>query len=59
MKNLKAVLSGKIRFNLWSGRFDNRLFRQDLAPFSNVPGLIQKYYITEEATGAKGGIYIF
>jgi hypothetical protein len=27
--------------------------------FRNVPGLLQKYYIAEESTGAISGIYIF
>ena len=58
MKNLKAVLS--VKFNSTFGSEDLiTLFRQDLETFSNVPGLLQKYYISEELTGAKGGIYIF
>ena len=30
-----------------------------LETFRNVPGLIQKYYISEEETGAISGIYLF
>ena len=30
-----------------------------LEAFRNVPGLIQKYYISEEKTGAISGIYLF
>lgn len=30
-----------------------------LDTFRNVPGLIQKYYISEEETGALSGIYLF
>jgi len=58
MNNLKAVLS--VKFNSTFGPEDLiTLFRQDLDTFSNVPGLLQKYYIAEDLTGAKGGIYIF
>ena len=58
MNNLKAVLS--VKFNSIFNTEDlTTLFRQDLETFSNVPGLLQKYYISEELTGAKGGIYIF
>ena len=58
MNSLKAVLS--VKFNSTFGQEDLiALFRQDLDTFSNVPGLLQKYYIAEDLTGAKGGIYIF
>jgi len=30
-----------------------------LKDFRNVPGLVQKYYIAEEGTGAISGIYLF
>ena len=33
--------------------------QEDLETFRNVPGLVQKYYISEEQTGALSGIYIF
>ena len=33
--------------------------QEDLEIFRSVPGLLQKYYITEEFTGAISGIYIF
>lgn len=32
---------------------------QDLEAFRKVPGLLQKYYLAEESTGAISGIYIF
>ncbi len=32
---------------------------EDLETFRSVPGLLQKYYIAEEFTGAISGIYIF
>lgn len=58
MKFLKAVLS--VKFSSSYGPEDLiTLFRQDLDIFSNVPGLLQKYYIAEDLTGDKGGIYIF
>ena len=31
----------------------------DLGIFQNVPGLIQKYYISEPESGAISGIYLF
>jgi hypothetical protein len=33
--------------------------QEDIKFFREVPGLIQKYYITEEFTGAISGFYIF
>ena len=52
MNSLKAVLS--VKFNSTFGQEDLiALFRQDLDTFSNVPGLLQKYYIAEDLTGAK------
>jgi hypothetical protein len=58
MKNLKAVLA--VKFNATHDSEELvKLFNQDLEAFRNVPGLLQKYYIAEEVTGAKGGIYIF
>lgn len=33
--------------------------KADMKTFRAVPGLIQKYYIAEENTGAISGIYIF
>lgn len=35
------------------------LCNETLETFRNVPGLIQKYYIVEEETGAISGIYLF
>jgi len=32
---------------------------EDLEAFREVPGLIQKYYLSEVSTGAISGIYIF
>ena len=32
---------------------------QDIEVFRNVPGLVEKYYIAEESTGAISGIYLF
>ena len=58
MKNAEAVLS--VKFN---SSFSNEqllsVCQQDLEIFRAVPGLIQKYYIIEESTGALSGFYIF
>ena len=58
MKNVKAVLAVKFNSSYSSTELIN-LFTMDLEAFRNVPGLVYKYYIAEETTGAKGGIYIF
>lgn len=58
MKNAESVLS--VKFN--STHSYEKLMsicQEDLEIFRNVPGLIQKYYVIEEATGAISGIYIF
>lgn len=58
MQNAEAVLSVKFRSS-----FDpEKLIRtcsEDLVQFRQVPGLIQKYYLSEPSTGAISGIYIF
>jgi hypothetical protein len=33
--------------------------QEDLETFRSVPGLLQKYYLAEEFTGAISGVYIF
>ena len=58
MKNAESVLS--VKFS--STHSDEKLMnicQEDLEIFRNVPGLIQKYYVVEETTGAISGIYIF
>ena len=58
MKNAESVLS--VKFN--STHSYEKLMsicQEDLEIFRNVPGLIQKYYIAEEGTGALSGFYIF
>jgi hypothetical protein len=58
MKNEKAVLS--VKFNsTYNAKELNDLFHKHLQLFKDVPGLIEKYYLTEENTGAISGIYIF
>ena len=58
MKTSKSVLSVKFK----SSHTPEKLMEtchQDLQEFRDVPGLIQKYYIAEEGTGAISGIYLF
>ena len=58
MKNVTAVLSVKFK----SGHNPEKLMKtchEDLDVFRNVPGLVEKYYIAEESTGAISGIYLF
>jgi hypothetical protein len=58
MKNAEAILSVKFNSTFKAEKLLN-ICQQDLEAFRNVPGLIQKYYITEEGTGALSGFYIF
>ena len=58
MKNAESVLL--VKFN--STHPAEKLIKfcaEDLKVFRNVPGLIQKYYVSEEITGAISGFYIF
>lgn len=58
MKNTESVLS--VKFNSTHGyeKLMN-ICQEDLEIFRNVPGLLQKYYVIEEKTGALSGIYLF
>lgn len=58
MKNSKSVLS--VKFN--STHSPSELMsvcKFDLGLFKKVAGLIQKYYIIEEVSGALSGLYFF
>jgi hypothetical protein len=58
MRNAEAVLS--VKFNsAHSPEKLNKVCQEDLEDFRAVPGLIQKYYLLEESTGAISGFYIF
>ena len=58
MKNAESVLS--VKFNsTHSYEKLMKICQEDLEIFRNVPGLIQKYYVIEEITGALSGIYVF
>ena len=58
MKNAESVLSVKFNSTHSAEKLIN-VCQEDLEIFRNVPGLLQKYYIAEESTGALSGIYIF
>ena len=58
MKNVKSVLSVKFKSNHSSEKL-MQVCHEDLDIFRNVPGLVEKYYIGEEGTGAISGIYLF
>jgi hypothetical protein len=58
MKNAEAVSSVKFNSTFTAEKLLS-ICQQDLKTFRNVPGLIQKYYIIEEGTGALSGFYIF
>jgi hypothetical protein len=58
MKNAEAILSVKFNSTLRPDVLMETC-QEDLEDFRNVPGLIQKYYISEETTGAISGFYIF
>jgi len=58
MRNAEAVVT--VKFN--STHTPEELMsvcQDDLEAFRSVPGLLQKYYVTEETTGGMSGIYIF
>jgi hypothetical protein len=58
MKNAESVLS--VKFNsTFSPEKLIHVCQEDLETFRTVPGLLQKYYLAEESTGAISGIYIF
>ena len=58
MKNATAVLSVKFNSSLNQAKLMETC-HEDLHIFRDVPGLIEKYYIAEEATGAISGFYLF
>jgi hypothetical protein len=58
MKNAEAVLLVKFKSTFNAEKLLN-VCQQDIKTFRDVPGLIQKYYIAEEGTGALSGFYIF
>lgn len=58
MKKVTAVLS--VKFNSsYSQEKLMQVCNEDLDIFRSVPGLIEKYYLAEETTGAISGIYLF
>ena len=58
MKNVQAVLSVKFKSNHQPEKL-MQICHEDLDAFRNVPGLVEKYYIAEESSGAISGIYLF
>jgi hypothetical protein len=58
MKTADALLC--VRFNSdYSLEELNEICLADLENFRSVPGLVQKYFITEEYSGAISSIYLF
>ena len=58
MKKAEAVLA--VKFNTrHSAEELMTVCQEDLDIFKNIPGLVQKYYVTEESTGSVSGIYLF
>jgi len=58
MKHAEAILSVKF-FSTLSPEDLLKTCRENLEDFRNVPGLLQKYYLSEETSGAISGFYIF
>jgi len=58
MTHQESVLLVKFSSTL-NGKDLMRTCEEDLNAFRSVPGLLQKYYIAEEQTGAISGFYIF
>jgi hypothetical protein len=58
MTSAEAILS--VKFNsTFSQEKLMEILQEDLDTFRSVPGLLQKYYIAEESTGALSAFYIF
>ena len=58
MQNATSVLSVKFQSSL-APEVLAKTCQEGLDTFRCIPGLIQKYYIMEEETGAISGIYLF
>ncbi len=58
MKKAESVLLVKFNSTLSAQKLMSTC-QEDLDIFRSVPGLLQKYYIAEESTGAISGFYIF
>ncbi|MGZ3847381.1 MAG: hypothetical protein ACXVBK_12935 [Flavisolibacter sp.] len=58
MKNAEAVLAVKFKSHLETDEL-LRVCNENLQSFRDVPGLIEKYYLAEELSGAISGFYIF
>lgn len=58
MKNAEAVLAVKFKSTLKAEDLV-RTCNEHLQDFRDVPGLIEKYYLAEEISGAISGIYLF
>ena len=58
MKNAEAVLAVKFKSKLEPEELLS-VCNENLQSFRDVPGLIEKYYLSEELSGAISGFYIF
>jgi len=58
MKNAEAVLTVKFKSKLEAKEL-LKVCNENLQDFRDVPGLIEKYYLAEELTGAISGVYLF
>lgn len=58
MKKAESVLAVKFNSSLNADALLD-VCNNDLETFKNVPGLLQKYYIIEESSGALSGFYLF
>ena len=58
MKNEEAVLAVKFRSTLGHDELV-KISNEDLEDFREVPGQVEKYFLTEDMSGAAGGFYIF
>ena len=58
MKRVAAVLTVKFH-SYHSPEHLMKMCQEDLDTFKRIPGLVQKYYVNEESTGAISGIYLF
>ena len=58
MKSAKAVLAIKFKSTLGSDEL-SKTIEENLQGYREVPGLVEKYFLSEEGSGLIGGFYVF
>ncbi|MGZ3844779.1 MAG: hypothetical protein ACXVLT_01975 [Flavisolibacter sp.] len=58
MKNAKAVLAVKFKSTLGPDEL-SKATKENLQGYREVPGLVEKYFLSEEGSGLISGFYVF